>query len=39
MLMMGLKVMTWATFFLWLITGLLIYFFYCRHRSEFAPKR
>jgi basic amino acid/polyamine antiporter, APA family len=38
-LMMGLEVMTWATFFLWLITGLLIYFFYSRHRSEFAPKR
>jgi len=38
-LMMGLEVMTWAAFFLWLITGLLIYFFYSRHRSEFAPKR
>ena len=37
-LMMGLEVMTWAAFFLWLITGLLIYFFYSRHRSEFAPK-
>ena len=38
-LMMGLEVMTWTAFFLWLITGLLIYFFYSRHRSEFAPKR
>ncbi len=38
-LMMGLEVMTWAAFFLWLVTGLLIYFFYSRHRSEFAPKR
>ncbi|HET6208152.1 MAG TPA: amino acid permease [Terracidiphilus sp.] len=38
-LMMGLEVMTWAAFFLWLITGLLIYFFYSRHRSEFAPAR
>jgi APA family basic amino acid/polyamine antiporter len=31
--------MTWAAFFAWLIAGLLIYFFYSRHRSEFAPKR
>ncbi|HEV2487696.1 MAG TPA: amino acid permease [Terracidiphilus sp.] len=38
-LMMGLEVMTWAAFFAWLITGLLIYFFYSRHRSEFAPPR
>jgi APA family basic amino acid/polyamine antiporter len=38
-LMMGLEVMTWAAFFAWLIAGLLIYFFYSRHRSEFAPKR
>jgi basic amino acid/polyamine antiporter, APA family len=38
-LMMGLEVMTWAAFFLWLITGLLIYFFYSRHRSEFAPPK
>jgi APA family basic amino acid/polyamine antiporter len=38
-LMMGLEVMTWAAFFLWLVTGLLIYFFYSRHRSEFAPAR
>jgi APA family basic amino acid/polyamine antiporter len=38
-LMMGLEVMTWTAFFLWLITGLLIYFFYSRHRSEFAPKQ
>ena len=38
-LMMGLEVMTWAAFFAWLIAGLLIYFFYSRHRSEFAPHR
>jgi APA family basic amino acid/polyamine antiporter len=38
-LMMGLEVMTWIAFFAWLIMGLLIYFFYSRHRSEFAPKR
>jgi APA family basic amino acid/polyamine antiporter len=37
--MMGLEVMTWMAFFAWLVMGLLIYFFYSRHRSEFAPKR
>jgi APA family basic amino acid/polyamine antiporter len=36
LLMMGLEVMTWMAFFAWLIVGLLIYFFYSRHRSEFA---
>jgi basic amino acid/polyamine antiporter, APA family len=35
-LMMGLEVLTWSAFFIWLFTGLLIYFFYSRHRSEFA---
>jgi APA family basic amino acid/polyamine antiporter len=35
-LMMGLEVMTWITFFVWLIIGLLIYFSYSRFRSEFA---
>jgi APA family basic amino acid/polyamine antiporter len=34
--MMGLEVMTWMAFFGWLIVGLLIYFLYSRHRSEFA---
>jgi APA family basic amino acid/polyamine antiporter len=34
--MMGLEVMTWMAFFVWLITGLFIYFFYSRHHSEFA---
>jgi APA family basic amino acid/polyamine antiporter len=38
-LMMGLEVLTWTAFFIWLLTGLLIYFFYSRHRSEFAPLR
>ena len=38
-LMMGLEVMTWMAFFAWLVTGLLIYFFYSRHRSEFAGLR
>ena len=38
-LMMGLEVLTWTAFFIWLFTGLLIYFFYSRHRSEFARVR
>jgi APA family basic amino acid/polyamine antiporter len=38
-LMMGLEVMTWMAFFAWLVIGLLIYFFYSRHRSEFAKPR
>jgi APA family basic amino acid/polyamine antiporter len=38
-LMMGLEVMTWIRFFGWLAIGLLVYFFYSRHRSEFAPSR
>ena len=38
-LMMGLEVMTWMAFFVWLALGLVIYFFYSRHRSEFAPQR
>ncbi len=39
MLMMGLEVLTWEAFFIWLIAGLMIYFFYSRHRSEFAGMR
>jgi basic amino acid/polyamine antiporter, APA family len=35
-LMMGLEVLTWIRFFIWLAIGLVIYFFYSRHRSEFA---
>ncbi|HEY1580643.1 MAG TPA: amino acid permease [Terracidiphilus sp.] len=38
-LMMGLEVLTWTAFFIWLFTGLIIYFFYSRHRSEFAAVR
>ena len=38
-LMMGLEVLTWSAFFIWLFIGLGIYFFYSRHRSEFAPSR
>jgi APA family basic amino acid/polyamine antiporter len=36
LLMMGLEIMTWMAFFAWLFAGLLIYFLYSRHRSEFA---
>jgi len=38
-LMMGLEVLTWMAFFVWLLTGLVIYFLYSRHRSEFAPNQ
>ena len=38
-LMMGLEVLTWMAFFGWLVAGLLIYYFYSRHRSEFAKAR
>ena len=38
-LMMGLEILTWIAFFIWLAAGLLIYFFYSRHRSEFARTR
>ena len=38
-LMMGLEVLTWMAFFTWLFIGLVIYFFYSRHRSEFARPR
>ncbi len=36
LLMAGLPIMTWFRFFGWLIIGLVIYFLYSRHRSEFA---
>jgi basic amino acid/polyamine antiporter, APA family len=35
-LMTGLTLITWLRFVVWLGLGLLIYFFYSRHRSEFA---
>ena len=38
-LMMGLEVLTWLFFFVWLVIGLFIYFLYSRHRSEFANLR
>jgi basic amino acid/polyamine antiporter, APA family len=37
-LMTGLTVITWIRFFIWLVLGLLIYFFYSRNHSEFAKK-
>ena len=37
LLMMGLEVMTWLRFFIWLAIGLVIYFFYSRKRTEFYP--
>jgi len=37
-LMTGLTVITWGRFIGWLVLGLLIYYFYSRHRSEFAKK-
>lgn len=39
LLMAGLPIITWFRFFGWLGIGLLIYFFYSRHRSEFARTR
>lgn len=38
LLMAGLPVSTWYRFFIWLAVGLVIYFFYGRHRSEFARR-
>jgi basic amino acid/polyamine antiporter, APA family len=37
-LMTGLTVITWLRFIVWLVLGLAIYFFYSRHRSEFAKR-
>ena len=39
LLMTGLPTITWVRFFVWLIIGLVVYFFYSRKRSEFyVPK-
>jgi APA family basic amino acid/polyamine antiporter len=38
-LMSGLLVITWLRFFGWLAIGLVIYFLYSRHHSEFAPAK
>jgi APA family basic amino acid/polyamine antiporter len=39
LLMAGLPIITWFRFLIWLVIGLVIYFFYSRHRSEFAKPR
>jgi APA family basic amino acid/polyamine antiporter len=36
-LMSGLLVITWLRFFIWLAIGMVIYWLYSRHHSEFAP--
>ena len=35
-LMMGLPLMTWLRFFVWLAIGLVVFFTYSRHRTERA---
>jgi APA family basic amino acid/polyamine antiporter len=35
LLMAGLPARTWERFFIWLVIGLVVYFFYSRKRSEF----
>ncbi len=35
LLMAGLPAITWVRFFVWLVIGLFVYFFYSRKRSEF----
>jgi APA family basic amino acid/polyamine antiporter len=39
LLMAGLPIITWYRFLVWLVIGLVIYFLYSRHRSEFAGLR
>jgi APA family basic amino acid/polyamine antiporter len=39
LLMAGLPIITWYRFVIWLVIGLVIYFLYSRHRSEFARSR
>ncbi len=39
LLMAGLPILTWFRFVGWLVIGLVIYFSYSRHRSEFARRR
>jgi APA family basic amino acid/polyamine antiporter len=38
LLMAGLPILTWLRFFVWLIVGLMVYWLYSRHRSEFSPR-
>ena len=39
LLMAGLPIITWFRFLIWLVIGLVIYFLYSRHRSEFAKSK
>ena len=39
LLMAGLPIITWYRFIIWLVIGLVIYFLYSRHRSEFAGSK
>src|SRR6185369_10396154 len=39
LLMAGLPILNWLRFFAWLAIGLVIYFFYSRHRSEFSSTK
>lgn len=38
LLMMGLPIITWTRFVVWLVIGLFVYVFYSRKRSEFCAK-
>jgi basic amino acid/polyamine antiporter, APA family len=38
LLMMGLPILTWLRFFVWLGIGLTVYMLYSRYRSEFCPE-
>jgi APA family basic amino acid/polyamine antiporter len=38
LLMAGLPILTWLRFFVWLIIGMIVYWLYSRHRSEFSPR-
>ncbi len=39
LLMAGLPIITWFRFLIWLVIGLVVYFSYSRHRSEFASNK
>ena len=39
LLMAGLPIMNWLRFFAWLLIGMVVYFVYSRHHSEFAPAK
>jgi APA family basic amino acid/polyamine antiporter len=38
LLMAGLPILTWLRFFVWLLIGMVVYWLYSRHRSEFSPR-